>query len=127
MPPGRTASDSERIQREKQFHNHIFDSDDRGVLGRYYSFVAPAVEYFRLRIFSAAEEKTVLEYGCGPGTYSFQLAPIARQVIGIDISEVAIEKARQRALNRAVSNVQFHVMVAEHLSFPDATFDLVCG
>ena len=71
--------------------------------------------------------RTVLEYGCGPGSAAFQLAREGARVTGIDLSEVAIEQARERARREGVSNTTFRVMDAEHLEFPDNTFDLIAG
>jgi ubiquinone/menaquinone biosynthesis C-methylase UbiE len=86
-----------------------------------------STDFFQAEILRRAEGKTVLEYGCGPGTHSFKLANVASRVVGIDISEVAIEKAKERARTRGVGNVEFHVMNAEQLEFPDDVFDLVAG
>ena len=42
-----------------------------------------------------------------------------------DISPGMLEQARKNAAARDLSNVQTRVMDAEHLDFPDATFDMV--
>ncbi len=94
---------------------------------RFYSVMKPTNEYFERQLIDRARGKTVLEYGCGPGTHSFRLAAVAERVVGIDISDVAIGQARERAKARGIGNTEFHVMDAEQLTFPDAAFDLVCG
>jgi SAM-dependent methyltransferase len=72
--------------------------------------------------------KRVLEYGCGEGSYGFDLAAAGAIVTGIDISPVAIEHAVQDARRRNLSaSICFSVMNAEQTTFPDKTFDLVCG
>ena len=52
---------------------------------------APAI-----RRFSDLAGRTVLDFGCGPGTNGTELFRLgAKQVIGIDISEEELEKAKQ--------------------------------
>lgn len=119
--------DRARKLREKEFHNEAFAGDVRKDLDRFYSVVKPCTADFEREILERARGKVVLEYGCGPGTHSFRLAAVAQRVVGIDISEVAVEQARARAIAEGAGNTEFHVMDAENLSFPDAEFDLVCG
>jgi SAM-dependent methyltransferase len=71
----------------------------------------------------------VLEYGCGDGksSYVFELAARGAQVIGIDLSYVAMRMAEAEGKRRSLSGLEFHVMNAEDLEFPDGTFDLICG
>ena len=45
-----------------------------------------------------------LEYGCGLGYYTRQLAEHFDSVCGVDISETAIQKARKLASNQIKSN-----------------------
>jgi ubiquinone/menaquinone biosynthesis C-methylase UbiE len=59
------------------------------------------------------EGSVVLDVGCGTGALSFEVAKSAKKVIGIDISEKAIEKARMREK----SNISFLVMDAENMNF----------
>lgn len=119
--------DDARKSRERDFHNAVFSVDSRESLSSIYRVTERAMALFHDRILEGARGATVLEYGCGPGTYSFQLAKVAKRVIGVDISEVAIARARQRAAAVGATNTEFHVMDAEALTFPDATFDLVVG
>jgi SAM-dependent methyltransferase len=69
---------------------------------------------------AVAEEKITpcraLELGCGTGTNAVWLAQQGFEVVGVDLSPLAIEKARQRALGEGVS-VQF---VAADLFDPPA-------
>lgn len=67
----------------------------------------------------------ILEVGVGTGIslpgYSSQ-----NRIIGIDLSEAMLRKAQRRVANLSLSNVKkLEVMDAEHLSFPDAWFDVV--
>lgn len=119
--------DLTRKAREKEFHNKTFAHSVRNDALRFYSVMQPSSDFFEAQLLRRAAGKAVLEYGCGPGTHSFHLAAVAERVIGIDISDVAIGQARQRASARGVDNTEFHVMDAECLTFPDASLDLVCG
>ena len=67
----------------------------------------------------------ILEVGVGTG---ISLPSYSRQnrVIGIDLSEAMLRKARRRVADLGLTNVEeLEVMDAEHLSFPDASFDVV--
>ncbi len=71
---------------------------------------------------------SVLDVSCGSGLVTH---PIAKKiapggtVIGIDLSEGMIEKARRRAENKEIENTTFKRMDAEQLDFQDDTFDKV--
>jgi phosphatidylethanolamine/phosphatidyl-N-methylethanolamine N-methyltransferase len=67
----------------------------------------------------------VLEVGVGTGLslpyYSSDL-----RICGVDISEPMLRKAQQRVTEYGLDNVEsLKVMDAEHLDFPDASFDVV--
>jgi len=67
----------------------------------------------------------VLEVGVGTGL-SLPLYPRSVRITGIDVSREMLEKARERVARRRLENVDALVeMDAEHMSFPDATFDKV--
>jgi phosphatidylethanolamine/phosphatidyl-N-methylethanolamine N-methyltransferase len=67
----------------------------------------------------------ILEVGVGTGIslpgYSSQ-----NRIVGIDISEPMLRKAQERVTELSLDHVErLEVMDAEHLSFPDASFDVV--
>lgn len=67
----------------------------------------------------------LLEVGVGTGLSLPYFRPDAR-VIGIDISAEMLEKAKRRVERRQLDQVAgLYVMDAEHLDFPDNSFDAV--
>jgi len=64
-----------------------------------------------------------LDAGCGTGFLSFELAARGHRVTGVDFAPAMLTEARRKAAERAVS-VRFEEADAEHLPFPDASFDL---
>ena len=71
--------------------------------------------------------KKALDYCCGNGEDSIYIAKNgAKEVIGIDISEVSIKNCKKRAIEEEVSSkVTFSVMDAESLEFENDTFDII--
>jgi 2-polyprenyl-3-methyl-5-hydroxy-6-metoxy-1,4-benzoquinol methylase len=66
----------------------------------------------------------VLDLGCGTGENAILVAQHGAEVVGVDISSVAIEKAAQKARDRGVA-VRFEVADALRLDRLDETFDVV--
>lgn len=83
---------------------------------------------------SDVEEKgkpaKVLDVGCGIGGTSRYLANklgSGSQVTGISLSPNQVERATTLAKERKLDNVEFKVMDALKMDFPDNSFDLVWG
>jgi phosphatidylethanolamine/phosphatidyl-N-methylethanolamine N-methyltransferase len=67
----------------------------------------------------------ILEVGVGTGI-SLPHYSQASRLCGVDISEPMLRKAQERVAEFGLSNVEgLWVMDAEHLSFPDASFDVI--
>jgi phosphatidylethanolamine/phosphatidyl-N-methylethanolamine N-methyltransferase len=67
----------------------------------------------------------ILEVGVGTGL-SLGDYGTRNRIVGIDISAPMLEKARARVAKLGLGQVErLSVMDAEHLSFPDASFDVV--
>lgn len=82
------------------------------------------VNHFKVYKFIAqfcSPGNTVLDIGCGTGYGTAYLAEHAAKVYGMDISASALRFARSRYSR---PNVIFQKMDAQHLSFPDRSFDL---
>lgn len=71
-------------------------------------------------ISQCATEKTVLDVGCGTGYGTDILAHEAQRVVGIDYSAAAIRFAQRR-----YPKLDFRMMNAQDLTFPDGAFDFV--
>jgi ubiquinone/menaquinone biosynthesis C-methylase UbiE len=69
--------------------------------------------------------KRVLDLGCGDGRLALGVAPFAKGVDGIDPDAEAIAAAKRNARKTRVRNVRFTAGAAQHLPYPDATFDVV--
>jgi len=67
----------------------------------------------------------VLDAGCGTGQVTVELARIANQVDGADFVQEMLDVARGKTGRLGLTNVSFHQMPVESLSFPDASFDAV--
>ncbi len=67
----------------------------------------------------------ILEVGVGTGLSLTDYAKTSR-IAGIDIAETMLDKARKRVETLRLDNVEaLEVMDAEHLAYPDASFDVV--
>jgi len=69
-------------------------------------------------------DKRVLAVGCGAGADCFQLAKVGALTYGCDISPEMVEIARTVA-SREGLDIDFRVMPAELLTYPDRYFDVV--
>jgi glycosyltransferase involved in cell wall biosynthesis/ubiquinone/menaquinone biosynthesis C-methylase UbiE len=66
----------------------------------------------------------ILDVGCGNGNIAMQLGNSGNEVLGIDISEEAIEKAKQ---NNSLSNVTFKHLAVEALAVENKFDVIVCS
>jgi SAM-dependent methyltransferase len=67
----------------------------------------------------------VLDIATGPGYIAEAFAGIAREVIGVDLTEAMLDIARERTKERGVLNVSFRAADAENLPFETGAFDVV--
>ena len=100
----------------------------RAPLDNFYESAKKSRQDYARQIAAAGRGKTVLEYGCGTGSSTFDLVEQGARVTGIDISPVAIQKAQEAAEQLGLSErAKFITMDAEKLTFADESFDLICG
>jgi len=118
---------TDRLTREKEYHNKAFSEGVRKAADKYYTIHAVSLKKLYKVLEKYASGKDVLEYGCGPGHNAFFLAQHARKLIAIDISDFAIRSASETAEELNITNAEFREMNAEELDFEDNSFDLVFG
>jgi ubiquinone/menaquinone biosynthesis C-methylase UbiE len=69
----------------------------------------------------------LLDCGCGPGAMTIEIAEhiAPGEVVGIDIADEQIARARQLAAERSASNIRFERANVYQLPFSNHTFDAV--
>lgn len=76
----------------------------------------PSAELQKMMTENPISPCRALDVGCGTGTNSVWLARQGFEVIGIDVSPLAVERARERAL---AAGIQAQFLVADVLHLPD--------
>jgi ubiquinone/menaquinone biosynthesis C-methylase UbiE len=84
-------------------------------------------ESLRWLLENAAPQPTdrVLDIATGTGFTALAFAPHVAEVIGLDVSPGMLAQARKQSAQQGITNTTFQEGVAEHLSFPEDSFDLV--
>ena len=65
-----------------------------------------------------------LDVATGTGNTAFALAPRVRRVVGLDLTREMLDEARRVAAERTITNLDWVIGDASHLSFQDDTFDI---
>src|SRR5262245_11882744 len=74
---------------------------------------------------TAAVFSRAVDLGCGKGAFTGKLGSLAREITGVEISEVAVAKAR--SAHPAVQFRQGDARRLEDLALPTEAFDLVAS
>lgn len=124
---GGAVTTDDRVASEQRFHDERFGAEEpRRSDGSYAITGASAAAYHDL-VSGLATGARVLELGCGDNTEAWELAATGSEVVAIDISQVAVDAATERATEIGLDGVSFRQMNAEALEFDDSEFDLVIG
>lgn len=101
------------------------DSIETDLLLWWEDFYLPLFEYVLPKM-GNLEGKKVLELGTGTGGTATLLAKRGASVIGIDLLPFRLAEAQARAAEHEVAEaINFALMDAMHLAFPDNTFDFI--
>ncbi|MFW6246328.1 MAG: class I SAM-dependent methyltransferase [Tangfeifania sp.] len=95
--------------------------------GIFYSAVIdPVLAPMRKRIARQINQgESVIDLACGTGAQVFEMAPVAKRVVGADLSESMINKARKTLKKKNFDNVEFCLCDATgKLHFDDKEFDV---
>ena len=120
--------ETNRIEREKAFHDDRFEQvDPRKKVKKYYTVVQGTKARYRSKIIELCQGKRVLEIGCGRcGTTRVWHNNGAAHVTGIDISSEGIKKAKASAREKNLP-IDYFDMNAEEMTFEDNSFDIIVG
>jgi phosphatidylethanolamine/phosphatidyl-N-methylethanolamine N-methyltransferase len=124
-----------RIEAKERFMSDVSNALDKETVTKAYARWAPVYDVVfgavfergRAAAIDAAERigGRILEVGVGTGI-SLPDYSKANRICGVDISEPMLEKAQERVAKLGLSQVEgLWVMDAEHLGFPDDSFDVV--
>jgi len=67
----------------------------------------------------------VLDFGCGPGYYTIELAKKAKRVVAVDLSSEMLKKARNKAEKAGVKNIQFLQSNGTNIQLDASSGDLI--
>jgi ubiquinone/menaquinone biosynthesis C-methylase UbiE len=73
---------------------------------------------------------TVVDYGCGPGRYTVELAKItgaSGKVYAVDLVEIALHETQKRLNKNGVSNVELKLAQGYDSGVPRASADMICA
>ena len=134
MPEVSTPPPEARKVEEAEFHDKLrglyeTDPERYGYFTsnkKFYSVVKSSDDFYYEWLRRNATGKRILDFGCGSGTHSTELAHFAGHVTGIDISPEAIRLAQDHAKSLGLQDrTTFTVMDAENLTFQPGSFDVV--
>lgn len=86
------------------------------------SFVDKVETELAFSLFKPTSGMKILDVGCGTGNFSIKLAEMGCKVIGIDLSEKMINKAKEKIKNTNL-DIEFYAMDVYDIDFPDESFD----
>lgn len=119
-----------------KYHKYVFDTENRKFVGKFEEMYANedkenydswfqedlrGLKYILARsILDQYNFNSVLDVGCGKGAFTHLLKKKNNQVLGIDLSETAIAKAKGK-----YPDINFQALKAEDISSLNQKFDLV--
>ncbi len=101
----------------------VIEDDYKTTASRYLIYLFHIATY--RFCFPYIKQKKVLEFGSGSGYGTHLISPECQQIIGIDISEDAIEYAKTRYTSENLKYQKINDIQSEPLPFIDNEFDVV--
>ncbi len=117
----------DRYAAEEHFHDSKYDNQ---TAYPYHYRINPTYVIFRemKEMVGDLREKKVIEYGCGEGWTTAELAALGGEIHAFDISSVAVSHAQTFLEKRHLKDkCLISKMAAENLLYPDEHFDVAFG
>ena len=114
-------------KREKEFHNKLQSGNGRRFENIFYRAISNMFKDFYNYLEENCKNKEILDYGCGIGHNVNIVSKFnPSKIVGIDISEVSIEKAKNNK-NKFQNNINFISDNCEKSSINSNSFDIIYG
>jgi len=123
-----------RKQKEAEFHNKVRDERLRTnkeeytklTLNKKFYYITRKNREFVNNLLLKNKDEKVLDYCCGNGDFTIFLAKNGVESVGIDISDISIQNAKNAALREGVEQrASFFVRDAEATQFLENSFDII--
>ena len=111
-----TSPEFKRSQLNDQARARFFESGER--------YVDLVLQHVRETLDPSFRPTRALDFGCGVGRLSLPIARLCEAVVGIDVSDSMIERARSNAAEFGITNATF-VKGDDQLSALTGTFDFL--
>ena len=118
----------DRHRAEARFHDHKYATGESFPRHYRHNPTIPVLNRMLSLLPPDLTGRRVLEYGCGTGWVTVQLAKRGASVCAFDISPEAVAQSRD-ALRSAgmLDRCDIDLMAGERLAYPDESFDLAVG
>lgn len=114
-------------KREKKFHDKLHKNSKGRFENVFYKAIRNAWDDFFNYLNLNVKNSEVLDYGCGVGPIIEKVVKFhPKKITGIDISEVSVNKAKEKFKN-SNKNIELFVDNCESTNFQENKFDLVYG
>jgi cyclopropane fatty-acyl-phospholipid synthase-like methyltransferase len=113
-------------QDEQAYHAHFYEHDANRILcsAIFAELIRKEYRFLSRHILQAPHDR-LLSLASGEGRLEAQLAPQVGHILGIEICEAAVKKARARAEAATLTNLVFQVGDIRNLEMPPNSFDAV--
>lgn len=78
-----------------------------------------------LQLYTPSKNERVVDLGCGWGTVCFTVAPLCREVTGVDVSKKSIELCNKRLAKSQHSNIKLVCADAENTGLESQSYDVI--
>ncbi|NJD54194.1 MAG: class I SAM-dependent methyltransferase [Candidatus Methanoperedens sp.] len=78
-----------------------------------------------LQIYTPNKEESILDLGCGWGTFCFALAPLCKAVIGVDFNQKGIDLCNRLLDKWKSGNIKFLCSDAQNTGLKSNSFDVI--
>lgn len=114
---------------EQQHHDEFYGGDAQTIhASALFGYLQERTAVDFLRRTGATRNHRVLSLGCGDGAIERLLAPHVAEIVGMDISSVAVDRANSQARAHGLANVRFESAdLCDPPSSDAGHFDVVAG